>query len=127
MEVTCRSSGASACRFLVGSPAVLAAGLANRHRDRIVMMEAIEDAGRHVMHDLERYLNTLATIAAISPLLGLLGTVTGMIRTFRAITVVGEVVLYFEHQGVPNDFVESIAQGWNEYYWTPLEAWLATL
>jgi biopolymer transport protein ExbB len=68
---------------------VLAAGLANRHRDRIVMMEAIEDAGRHVTHDLERYLNTLATIAAISPLLGLLGTVTGMIRTFRAITVVG--------------------------------------
>lgn len=68
---------------------VLAAGLANRHRDRLVMMEAIEDAGRHVMHDLERYLNTLATIAAISPLLGLLGTVTGMIRTFRAITVVG--------------------------------------
>jgi biopolymer transport protein ExbB len=68
---------------------VLAAGLANRHRDRIVMMEAIEDAGRHVMHDLERYLNALATIAAISPLLGLLGTVTGMIRTFRAITVVG--------------------------------------
>ena len=68
---------------------VLAAGLANRHRDRLVMMEAIEDAGRHVMHDLERYLNTLATIASISPLLGLLGTVTGMIRTFRAITVAG--------------------------------------
>lgn len=68
---------------------VLAAGLANRHRDRVVMIEAIEDAGRHVMHDLERYLNTLATIASISPLLGLLGTVTGMIRTFRAITVAG--------------------------------------
>ena len=68
---------------------VLAAGLANRKRDRLVMMEAIEDAGRHVMHDLERYLNTLATIASISPLLGLLGTVTGMIRTFRAITVAG--------------------------------------
>jgi biopolymer transport protein ExbB len=68
---------------------VLAAGLANRHRDRVVMMEAIEDAGRHVMHDLERYLNTLATIASISPLLGLLGTVTGMIRTFKAITIAG--------------------------------------
>lgn len=68
---------------------VLAAGLANRHRDRIVMMEAIEDAGRHVMHDLERYLNTLGTIATISPLLGLLGTVTGMIRTFKAITIAG--------------------------------------
>jgi len=68
---------------------VLAAGLANRHRDRVVMMEAIEDAGRHVMHDLERYLGTLGTIASISPLLGLLGTVTGMIRTFKAITLAG--------------------------------------
>jgi biopolymer transport protein ExbB len=68
---------------------VLAAGLANRNRDRVVMMEAIEDAGRHVMHDLERYLNTLGTIASISPLLGLLGTVTGMIRTFKAITIAG--------------------------------------
>ncbi len=68
---------------------VLAAGLANRHRDRLVMIEAIEDAGRHVMHDLERYLNPLATIASISPLLGLLGTVTGMIRTFRAVTISG--------------------------------------
>jgi len=68
---------------------VLAAGLANRHRDRAVMLEAIEDAGRHVVHDLERFLNTLGTIAGISPLLGLLGTVTGMIRTFKAITVAG--------------------------------------
>jgi biopolymer transport protein ExbB len=68
---------------------VLAAGLANRHRDRAVMISAIEDAGRHVVHDLERYLNTLGTIAAISPLLGLLGTVTGMIRTFKAITLAG--------------------------------------
>jgi biopolymer transport protein ExbB len=53
------------------------------------MIEAIEDSGRHVAHELERYLNTLGTIAAISPLLGLLGTVTGMIRTFEAITVAG--------------------------------------
>ena len=68
---------------------VLAAGLANRHRDRAVMIGAIEDAGRHVVHDLERYLNMLGTIAAISPLLGLLGTVTGMIRTFKAITLAG--------------------------------------
>jgi biopolymer transport protein ExbB len=68
---------------------VLAAGLATRHRDRSVMVQAIEDAGRHVAHDLERYLNTLGTIAAASPLLGLLGTVTGMIRTFKAITVAG--------------------------------------
>jgi biopolymer transport protein ExbB len=53
------------------------------------MIGAIEDAGRHVTHDLERFLNMLGTIAAISPLLGLLGTVTGMIRTFKAITVAG--------------------------------------
>ena len=68
---------------------VLAAGLASRNRDRSVMVQAIEDAGRHVAHDLERFLNTLGTIAAVSPLLGLLGTVTGMIRTFKAITVAG--------------------------------------
>jgi len=68
---------------------VLAAGLANRHRDRAVMISAIEDAGRHAVHDLERYLNVLGTIAGISPLLGLLGTVTGMIRTFKAITLAG--------------------------------------
>jgi biopolymer transport protein ExbB len=68
---------------------VLAAGLANRHRDRAVMIGAIEDAGRHVVHDLERFLNMLGTIAAIGPLLGLLGTVTGMMRTFKAITLAG--------------------------------------
>jgi biopolymer transport protein ExbB len=68
---------------------VLAAGLSHRHRDRSLMMEAIEDVGRHVAHELERYLNALGTIAAISPLLGLLGTVTGMMRTFQAITVAG--------------------------------------
>jgi biopolymer transport protein ExbB len=68
---------------------ILAAGISNRHRDRAVMIESIEDAGRHVTHDLERYLGMLGTIAAVSPLLGLLGTVVGMIRTFRAITVAG--------------------------------------
>jgi biopolymer transport protein ExbB len=68
---------------------VLAAGLASRHRERSVMIQAIEDAGRHVAHDLERFLNTLGSVAAVSPLLGLLGTVTGMIRTFKAITVAG--------------------------------------
>ena len=68
---------------------VLAAGLANRHRDRAVMIGAIEDAGRHAVHDLERFINLLGTIAGISPLLGLLGTVMGMIRTFKAITLSG--------------------------------------
>lgn len=68
---------------------ILAAGLANRHRDRNIIKESVEDTGRHVLHELERYLNALATIAAISPLLGLLGTVFGMVRTFNAISSVG--------------------------------------
>jgi len=68
---------------------ILAAGLMNRNASREVMKETIEDTGRYVVHDLERYLNTLGTIAAISPLLGLLGTVIGMIRVFSAITTHG--------------------------------------
>ncbi len=71
-----------------GSPLgqILAAGLSSRQQDRTSLKEVVEDTGRHVVHELERYLNTLGTIAAISPLLGLLGTVTGMIRTFSALT-----------------------------------------
>ena len=65
---------------------VLAAGLASRHRPREVMMERLEDTGRHVVHELERFLNSLGTIASVSPLLGLLGTVTGIIKAFNAIT-----------------------------------------
>ncbi len=74
-----------------GSPLgeILAAGLANRQRDREIMKEKVEDTGRHVVHDLERYLNSLGTIAAISPLLGLLGTVIGMVKVFAAITASG--------------------------------------
>ncbi len=68
---------------------VLAAGLSARDSDREVMKESIEDTGRHVAHELERYLNSLGTIAAISPLLGLLGTVVGMIKVFTVITSVG--------------------------------------
>lgn len=74
-----------------GSPLgrILAAGLMNRNASREVMKEAIEDTGRHVVHELERYINTLGTIAAISPLLGLLGTVIGMIQVFSTITTQG--------------------------------------
>ena len=68
---------------------ILAAGLNNRHLGRERIKECIEDAGRQVVHDLERYLNTLGTIAAISPLLGLLGTVMGMVEVFNAIGSTG--------------------------------------
>ena len=68
---------------------VLAAGLLHRHSPREVLKESIEDSGRHVVHELERFLNPLGTIAAISPLLGLLGTVSGMIKAFTTITSQG--------------------------------------
>jgi biopolymer transport protein ExbB len=68
---------------------ILAAGLLNRNTSREVTKESIEDTGRHVTQSLERNLNTLGTIAAISPLLGLLGTVIGMIKVFAVITAQG--------------------------------------
>jgi biopolymer transport protein ExbB len=68
---------------------LLAAGLVNRHRSREVLMERLEDTGRHTVHELERFLNTLGTIAGVSPLLGLLGTVTGIIKAFNAINAGG--------------------------------------
>lgn len=64
---------------------ILAAGLVNRQHPRDIMKESIEETGRQVVHELERYLNTLGTIAAITPLLGLLGTVIGMIEVFTVI------------------------------------------
>jgi biopolymer transport protein ExbB len=64
---------------------VLAAALINRNRPRELIKEAVEDTGRHVVYRLERFLNTLGTIAGISPLLGLLGTVIGMIKVFSTI------------------------------------------
>lgn len=64
---------------------VIAAGLLNRHYPREIMKESIEDAGRHIVPELERFLNTLGTIASVTPLLGLLGTVIGMIDVFTVI------------------------------------------
>ncbi len=68
---------------------LFSATLQNAHLDTNALKAVIEDSGRHHVHDLERYLNTLGSIAAITPLLGLLGTVVGMIKVFTAITTVG--------------------------------------
>lgn len=68
---------------------VLAAGIANARRNRDVMKEAMEEAAAQVTHDLERYLTSLGVIASISPLLGLLGTVVGMIKVFTALMLEG--------------------------------------
>ena len=70
-----------------GSPLgeLLAGALAVRNRPRDQIKERIEDTGRHVVHRMERYLNTLGTIALIGPLLGLLGTVIGLIRMFMQV------------------------------------------
>jgi biopolymer transport protein ExbB len=68
---------------------ILAAGLGNARNGRDVMKESIEEAAGHVIHDLERYLNSLGTIAAITPLLGLLGTVLGMIQVFSDVMLHG--------------------------------------
>ncbi len=64
---------------------LLAAALDVRHRPREQIKERIEDVGRHVVHRMERFMNTLGSIASVGPLLGLLGTVFGMIRMFLEI------------------------------------------
>ncbi len=68
---------------------ILSAGLVNRNQPRERIKESIEERGREVVHELERFLDILGTIASISPLLGLLGTVVGMIVVFTAITTHG--------------------------------------
>jgi biopolymer transport protein ExbB len=68
---------------------ILAAGISSHRLGRDMMKESIEEVAGHVVHELERYLNTLGTVAAISPLLGLLGTVIGMIKVFTAIKLEG--------------------------------------
>lgn len=71
-------------RVALSSPLgrVFAAGLRNVRSTREVMKESIEETGRAVTHDLERFLTTLGTIASISPLMGLFGTIVGMIEIF---------------------------------------------
>ena len=81
---------------------ILAAGVANLGRGRDSMREAMEDAGSQVTHELERYLNVLGTVALISPLLGLLGTVVGMIDVFE--------VLMLEGAGNANSLAGGISQ-----------------
>ncbi len=68
---------------------LLRVALQHRHRPREVLRERLEDTGREVVHDLERYLPMLGTIAGVAPLLGLLGTVTGIIKAFDALSAGG--------------------------------------
>ena len=68
---------------------VLAAGIRNASSSREIMKESIEEAGRGVAHELERFLTTLGTIASMSPLLGLFGTIVGMIEIFGSATAAG--------------------------------------
>ncbi|HEY2863472.1 MAG TPA: MotA/TolQ/ExbB proton channel family protein [Casimicrobiaceae bacterium] len=76
---------------------VLAAGLANVKSPRPVMKEAVEEVGRIVSHELEQFLTTLGTIAAMSPLLGLFGTVVGMIEIFGSQTASGSNPILLAH------------------------------
>jgi len=68
---------------------ILSAGLIHRNQPRERIKQSIEERGREVVHELERFLDVLGTIASISPLLGLLGTVVGMIEVFATITTHG--------------------------------------
>jgi biopolymer transport protein ExbB len=76
---------------------ILATGLANVHNPRPVMKEAIEEVGRGVTHELDRFLTTLGTIAAMAPLLGLFGTVVGMIEIFGSQTATGSNPIQLAH------------------------------
>ena len=82
--------------------AIFMAGLASVRHGREAMKEAMEDAAATAVHDMERYLTALGTIAAISPLLGLLGTVLGMIEVFR--------VLVEDGIGNPSVFASGISE-----------------
>lgn len=68
---------------------IIVAGMNNSRHGRDIMKESIQEEASHVVHDMERFLNPLGTIAAITPLLGLLGTVIGMIKVFTEIMIQG--------------------------------------
>ncbi len=74
---------------------IFAAALLNANNSREVIKESVEESGRVVVHKLERYMNTLGTIATVAPLLGLLGTVIGMVELFGAFTSTGHDVAQF--------------------------------
>jgi biopolymer transport protein ExbB len=76
---------------------ILAAGLANVRSPRPVMKEALEEVGSIVTHNLDRFLTTLGTIAAMAPLLGLFGTVVGMIEIFGSQTATGSNPIQLAH------------------------------
>lgn len=78
-------------KLKVGSPlgAIVAAALTSQHLDHKGIQDQVELAGRQVVHELERYLNTLGTIASISPYMGLLGSVLGMMKVFATFSAAG--------------------------------------
>jgi biopolymer transport protein ExbB len=78
----------------IGSPlgAIVAAALSGQPRGHEAMKETVEQAGRQVVHELERYLNTLGTIASVSPYLGLLGSVLGMMKVFATFSAGGSEI-----------------------------------
>ena len=86
-----KMNGAEIKKLKANSPLgkLLAAGLINAGHGREVMKDSIEEAAGEVIHDMERYLNALGTVAVITPLIGLLGTVIGMIKVFQEITLHG--------------------------------------
>src|SRR5262249_5213847 len=86
-------------RLAQGSPLakIFAAGLKNVKSSRDIMRQSIEEAGRAVAHELERFLTSLGTIASMSPLLGLFGTVVGMIEIFGSQTATGNSPVMLAH------------------------------
>jgi biopolymer transport protein ExbB len=81
---------------------IFATAISQAHLSKSELKATVEDSGRHQVYEMGKYLNTLGSIAAITPLLGLLGTVVGMIKVFAAITIVGV--------GQPQELAEGISQ-----------------